>query len=85
MDSLKNDHGQAGYSLIELLLAMSFMVVIMGVVFTFARDSMRTNVVTMEMTEAQESVRSAHEMLNRDLISAGDGLNGINNISLPRL
>ncbi len=76
-------HAQAGFSLMELLIAMSIMLVLMGVVFTFARDSMRIGVVAMEMTEAQESARTAHEYISRDLITAGDGLNGINTIRVP--
>jgi type II secretory pathway pseudopilin PulG len=84
MNCLNQRQSQSGYSLIELLVSMGLMLVIMGVVFTFAADSFKANTVTMEMTDAQENMRSALEAINRDLVTAGDGLNGINNIRLPR-
>jgi type II secretory pathway pseudopilin PulG len=74
---------EAGFSMLELLIGVGLMLILMGVVFTFARDSIKSSLVTMELTEAQESVRAAHEFITRDLITAGDGLNGINNIRLP--
>lgn len=82
MNSLNRRHAQAGFSLIEMLLSLGLMMVLMGIVFTVTRDSFRTSFTAMELTDAQEGMRAAHEIISRDLITAGDGLNGINTIRL---
>lgn len=84
MSPQKIHPSQSGYSVIELLVAMSIMLAVMGVAFTFARDSIKTSMMTFELTDAQGGVRAAQEYINRDLIEAGDGLDGINNIRVPR-
>ena len=74
---------QAGFSLIELLIAVTVMVVVLAAVCASLKDSFRVSVTSYELTDAQQSLRAAHEYINRDLITAGDGLNGINNIRVP--
>jgi prepilin-type N-terminal cleavage/methylation domain-containing protein len=76
-------HGQAGFSLMELLIAMTVMVVIMAAIFACLKDSFQISATSYELSDAQQSLRAAHEYINRDLITAGDGLNGINNIRVP--
>lgn len=73
---------QAGFSLMELLVVVSLLVIVLGSVLLLLRDGIRVSAVTYEMTEAQESLRTAQEYINRDLITAGDGLRNINNICL---
>ena len=75
---------QAGFSLPELLIVASVMLVMTGAVFALMKDSFKLTNTTYEMTEAQESLRTAQEYINRDVISVGDGLKGINNIRLPQ-
>jgi prepilin-type N-terminal cleavage/methylation domain-containing protein len=74
---------QAGFSLIELLIAVTVMVIVLAAVCASLKDSFRVSVTSYELTDAQQSLRAAHEYINRDLITAGDGLNGINNIRVP--
>ena len=38
---------------------------------------------TFYVTDTEESLRTAHELINRDLISAGDGLKSIGTIKVP--
>jgi prepilin-type N-terminal cleavage/methylation domain-containing protein len=70
---------QDGFSLLELLVAMGIMLLITGATMTLLRDSIRFTNVNYELQEAQESLRTAHEYINRDLLSAGQGLAGIGN------
>jgi prepilin-type N-terminal cleavage/methylation domain-containing protein len=74
---------QAGFSLVELLIAVAVMLIVMAAVFASLRGSFQVSVTSYELTDAQQSLRAAHEYINRDLITAGDGLNGINNIRVP--
>jgi len=36
------------------------------------------------MTDAEETLRTAHELINRDLTTAGDGLKGLGTIEVPK-
>lgn len=74
---------QAGFSIMELLIAMGVMTVIMGVAFALLGRSLHFANTTYHMTEAQQTLRTAHEIINRDLTTAGDGLRGMNTIRVP--
>jgi prepilin-type N-terminal cleavage/methylation domain-containing protein len=76
----RNDEG---FSLIEAMVAMTIMLIVVGAIFSLMRDSMKVATVTYEMTDAQQNLRIAHEFIGRDLINAGDGLEGIGSIKLP--
>jgi prepilin-type N-terminal cleavage/methylation domain-containing protein len=84
MKLISQNRNQAGFSLLELMIALGIMVVVAGAVFSLMRDSMKVAVATYEMTDAQETLRSAHEYINRDLTNAGDGLLNINNLRVPQ-
>ncbi len=73
---------QAGFSLMEMMVVTSLLLVVLGAVLLLLKDSIRLSAVTFQMTDAQESLRTAQEYINRDLITAGDGLRNINNICL---
>jgi prepilin-type N-terminal cleavage/methylation domain-containing protein len=75
---------QAGFTIIELIIALSIMLIVGGAVFSLMRDSMKVASTTYEMTDTQEALRTGQEYINRDLMNAGDGLNNINNIRVPR-
>jgi prepilin-type N-terminal cleavage/methylation domain-containing protein len=72
-----------GFSLLEMLVAVTIMLIIMGAIFESLKGSFKVSMTSHEMSDVQQGVRAAHEYINRDLIVAGDGLNGINNIRLP--
>ena len=74
---------QLGFSLMELLVSMSLMTIVMGAAFMLLGRSMNFANVTYQTTEAEQTLRSAHEILNRDLTTAGDGLRGMNMIKVP--
>lgn len=75
---------QAGFSVVEMIIAVTIMAIIAGAVFALMRDSLRVASTTYELTDAQESLRTAQEYINRDLMNAGDALTSINNIKVPR-
>lgn len=75
---------ESGFSLIELMIVMIVMLIVMGAIFTLMKSSLDTSNATYELTDSQENLRIAHEYLNRDIIAAGDGLNGINNIQVAQ-
>lgn len=75
---------QEGFSIIELMVALVVMLIVAGVVFALMRDSLKVTVATYELTDAQESLRTAQEFVNRDLLNAGDGLKSLSTIRLPQ-
>ena len=75
---------QEGFSIIELVVAMTVMLIVVGAVFSLVRDSMKVATTTYEMTDAQQNMRTAQEFINRDLMNAGDGLESISNIRVPQ-
>src|SRR5438477_8040849 len=74
--------GQAGYSMVELLVSIGVLLVITSAVFALMSGSIKFANSTYQVTEAEQSLRSAHELINRDLISAGDGLKNIGTIKV---
>ena len=66
-----------------MLIALVVMMVVTGAIFGLMRDSMKTSHAALELSDAQESARTGHEYLTRDLINTGDGLNSITNIRVP--
>jgi prepilin-type N-terminal cleavage/methylation domain-containing protein len=74
---------EAGFSLIELLVVMTVMLLVTGATFGLFSDSLKFAATTYEMTEAEQNLRVAQEVISRDLLSTGDGLRGISNIRVP--
>lgn len=85
MYSHNNSRRQDGFSLLELLISMSVMLIILGTVFSLMGGAVKMSATTFETTDAQQSLRIAQEYINRDLDVAGSGLNGIpsGNIQVP--
>ena len=75
-------HIERGFSLVELVIAISVMMIIGGAVISLSHGALKVSTTTYELTDAQEGVRAAQEYINRDLTNAGDGLNSLNNIRI---
>jgi type II secretory pathway pseudopilin PulG len=84
MNDSRAKTNEGGFSIAEMIVAMAVMAVITGAIFALMRDSIKVGTTTYEMTDAQQSLRNSQEYLNRDLINAGDGLNSINRILVPK-
>jgi type II secretory pathway pseudopilin PulG len=74
---------EAGYSLVELMVSLGVMLIIVGAAFALIGGSLRFANSAFYMTDAEESLRAAHESINRDLTSAGYGLKTIGNMTVP--
>jgi prepilin-type N-terminal cleavage/methylation domain-containing protein len=75
---------EAGFSLVELMIAVGVFTVLAGAALALMRDSLKVGTTTYELTDAQQNLRNSQEYINRDLINAGDGLNSITKILVPR-
>lgn len=84
MHASSNVHNQEGFSMVEMMVAITVMLVATGAAFSLMRDSMKVTATTYELTETQEGLRAAQEFINRDLMNAGDGLKSIPNIRVPQ-
>lgn len=76
-------HNQAGFSLIEMMIAVTVMVLISSAVVTLMKGSMIISTANYELTDAQQNLRTSQEFINRDLMNAGDGLKSVNKIYVP--
>ena len=75
---------QQGFTVIEMIVALGIMLVVSGAILALMRDTMKVAAATYELTDAQESLRTGQEFLNRDLLNAGDGLKSISTIRVPQ-
>jgi Tfp pilus assembly protein PilW len=75
---------QAGFSMVELMISLGVMTIITGCVFALIGGSIKFTSATFHMTDAEQSLRTAHEIIHRDLTTAGNGLRGVSLIKLPR-
>src|SRR5689334_7351147 len=80
MPTPSGSHNQRGASIVEMLIAVTVMLIVVTSVFWLMKNSLTISTTTYEMTDAQENLRIAQEFINRDLIEAGDGLKGVSNI-----
>lgn len=79
---MQRSQSEAGFSLVELMVAMGVMIALTAVVMTYMADSIRISTATNEMTEAQQNLRTAQDFIARDLVAVGDGME---DIKFPRL
>ncbi len=70
-------NNQAGFSIIEMTIAVTVMLVVTTAVVMLLKNSIMVATTSYELTDAQESLRTAQEYINRDLMNAGDGLKSI--------
>jgi prepilin-type N-terminal cleavage/methylation domain-containing protein len=83
MRTVERANRQEGFSLPEMMLTMAILLIVVAAVLSQVKSAFQTSNAAYEMTEAQQGMRFAQEYVNRDLVSTGDGLRGINNIRLP--
>lgn len=84
MHSNSRSGNQEGFSLIEMIIAMAVMLIVTSAVASLMKSSISIATTTYELTDAQESSRTAQEFINRDLMSAGDGLRNMANIPVTK-
>ena len=77
MHASLRSNNQEGFSIIEMMIATTVMLIITGAVVALMNNSIMVATTSYELTDAQESLRTAQEWVNRDLMNAGDGLKSI--------
>jgi type II secretory pathway pseudopilin PulG len=70
----KKIHNEQGFSIIEMVVATTVMLIVTASVFSLVKSSLSVTTANYELTDAQQSLRTAQEFINRDLMNAGDGL-----------
>lgn len=73
-----------GFSMIELMISLATMTIITGAAFALIGSSLKFSNATYHTTDSEQALRTAHEVINRDLTTAGDGLRGIGTIQVPK-
>jgi prepilin-type N-terminal cleavage/methylation domain-containing protein len=76
----KSRSGHQGFSILEMIIAMTVMLLVTAAIASLVKSSISIAHTTYELTDAQESLRTSQEFINRDLMSAGDGLRNMSNI-----
>ena len=79
-----NTKNQKGFSIIEMMIAITVMLIITSAIVTLLRNSLQVATTTYELTDAQESFRTAQEYISRDLMNAGDGLKSVTYIPVNK-
>jgi Tfp pilus assembly protein PilW len=74
---------QEGYSMLELFVALGCMLVVGAASLVLIGRTIKFANSTYNVVDAEQSLRNAHEVNNRDLTNAGDGLRGIGTITAP--
>jgi prepilin-type N-terminal cleavage/methylation domain-containing protein len=83
MNKLQKKTAQAGFSMIEMIIVMVLTLVIVSAVFSLMQGTIKTANTSYEMTSATQNLRNAHEFINRDVVTLGDGVKSMPNIWLP--
>lgn len=84
MHSNSRRDNQEGFSLLEMIITTTVMLIITSAIVSLVNSSIKIATATYELTDAQESLRTAQEFINRDLMSAGDGLRNMANIPVTK-
>lgn len=73
---MRQKKSQSGFSLIEMMLAMSLTIVLTGVVFSLMKKGQETFVVESSRSELTQNFRAAMDLISRDIQAAGAGIPG---------
>ncbi|MEZ5289496.1 MAG: prepilin-type N-terminal cleavage/methylation domain-containing protein [Vicinamibacterales bacterium] len=74
---------EAGFSLLELLIAMTLLTVVMGATLGGLSDIMKGNETVMMISSANSTLRGGMDIMVRDLLQAGSGLPASHGVSIP--
>lgn len=66
--------GAAGYSLVELLIAMGIFTAVMGATMATMSDGARTNAAILHVSTMNNTLRTGMDLMVRDLLQVGSGL-----------
>lgn len=75
--------GEAGFSLVELMVAMAIVLIIMGTALTSLKNAYRSNESAKAVTSVNNNLRIGLDLMVRDLIQVGQGLPGAGTVQVP--
>ncbi len=73
----------AGYSLVELMIAMGIFTVIMGATMSGLASVMKGNELVMAVSSMNNSARAGMDLMVRDLLQVGSGLPSSHAVTIP--
>lgn len=76
MKNLKGKNGSSGFSLIELVVAITIILVVLGLVSTLFSRSLTTRQRESSRTDALTASQAALNVISREVANAGYGLEG---------
>ena len=74
--SMRAERDQAGFSLVELLIAMVVTLIVSGAIFGLMTSGQNSFRREPEVTERQQNIRVAMDLVQRDIATAGMGMTG---------
>lgn len=81
--AIRRSAGEAGFTLLEMLITMALTLVIMGGTFGALRDAMRSNDLATLTTSMNANLRTAIDIMVRDMLQVGQGLPSGRTIDIP--
>jgi type II secretory pathway pseudopilin PulG len=75
--------GTAGYSLIEMMVAMGVTTVVMGATMTGLADVSKGSEMVIQVTEMNKALRTSMDLIERDMLQVGSGLPPGHVINIP--
>ena len=72
-NNVRRSPGNAGFSLVEMLVSTMIMLVVVGAVFSLVDPAQSISRTQPEVSDMQQRMRMAADMLEKDLIMAGAG------------
>ncbi len=75
--------GQRGFTLIELLITMAITTVILGSVMLAMTDAIKATESATQITDLNNGLRTAMDLMVRDMLQVGQGLPGGRSILIP--
>jgi prepilin-type N-terminal cleavage/methylation domain-containing protein len=74
---------QSGFTLLELLIAMTVMLVVIGGTTQIMTDAMRSQTATKQMLDMNSHLRAAMDLMQRDMLQVGQGMPVGRRIGIP--
>ena len=74
---------QRGFTLIELLMAMAITTIVLGATMVAMTDAMKATETATQVSDLNNGLRTAMDLMVRDLLQVGQGLPGGRAINLP--
>ena len=81
--TIRAGRGEAGFSLIELIVGMGILTIIMGVALGGLADAMKANESVLQVTGMNNTLRAGMDIMVRDLLQVGSGLPPGHVIAIP--